>query len=107
MSTTPRKMLTIVVESVLERAVVEALQRARVSGFTTVEARGFGEHGLRQGDWDESRSVRIETICTPETAAKLAHGLLDRFGKDYALVLWLQDVEVVRAGKFEAAADDG
>lgn len=104
MTTTPTKMLTIVVESALERQIVDHLRQAGVSGFTTVEARGFGEHGQRRGDWDESRSVRIETICSAATATALAEALLDRFGRNYALVLWLQDVEVVRGSKFRAGS---
>ena len=104
MTTTSTKILTIVVESALERLIVERLERAGVSGFTTVEARGFGEHGQRRGDWDESRSVRIETICDATTANRLAESLLDRFGENYALILWLQDVEVLRGGKFRAGA---
>jgi hypothetical protein len=100
MPTSPRKMLTIVVEYAIERMIVAELERSGVKGFTSVEARGFGEHGEREGDWDQSRSVRIETICDPSTAVELAQRLLERWGKDYALVLWLHDVEVLRGSKF-------
>ncbi len=102
MSLSSRKMLTIVVEASIERVVVRDLERAGVTGFTAVEARGFGQHGRREGDWDQSRSVRIETICEEAKALELAHGLLERFGRDYAIVLWLQEVEVLRGSKFDA-----
>lgn len=102
MPTSPRKMLTIVVETAIERRIVEQLTRAGVSGFTSVEARGFGEHGPRKGDWDLSRSVRIETICDAATASALAEQLLERWGDDYALVVWLHDVDVLRGHKFRA-----
>ncbi len=102
MSMSPRKILTIVVEASIERLVARDLERAGVTGFTAVEARGFGERGRREGDWDQSRSVRIETICGEEQAVEIANGLLDRFGRDYAIVLWLQEVEVLRGSKFEA-----
>lgn len=97
------KMLTIVAEAAIERMLVADLERAGVSGFTTVEARGFGAHGRREGDWDQSRSVRIETLCDAPTAAALADRLLGRWGRDYAIVLWLHDVEVMRARKFDAS----
>ena len=101
MTTTPRKLLTVVVESAIERLVLEELESAGVRGCTIVEARGFGDHGPRQGDWDQSRSVRIETVCTAALAESLAEHLLDRWSKDYALVLWLQDVDVLRGSKFD------
>lgn len=107
MSLSPRKMLTIVVEASIERAVLRDLERAGVTGFTSVEARGFGQHGRREGDWDESRSVRIETICEDEQALGLAHALLERFGRDYAIVVWLQEVEVLRGSKFDAGRGPG
>lgn len=101
MPTSPRKMLTIVVESAIERLIVAELERGGVKGFTSVEARGFGDHGQREGDWEQSRSVRIETICDAKTAVELAQRLLARWGKDYAMVVWLSDVEVLRGSKFD------
>lgn len=104
MSTSPMKMLTLVVEASIERMVLRDLERAGVTGFTVVEARGVGARGRRGGDWDQSRSVRIETICEPETATSLAGSLLDRWGKDYAIVFWLHDVEVLRGTKFDSSS---
>ncbi len=103
--TSPRKVLTIVIEAAIERLVIAELKRAGVSGFTVLEARGFGERGAREGDWDQSRSLRIETICDESTAERLAERLLDRLGGDYALVLWLQNVEVLRGRKFDTGSD--
>ena len=97
------KLLTIVVESAIERMLVQDLQEAGISGLTTVNARGFGERGQRQGDWEQSRSVRIETICPAETADELAERVLERWGKNYAVVVWLHDVEVIRSRKFDAS----
>jgi nitrogen regulatory protein PII len=101
MSMTVHKLLTIVVEAAIERQIVAELERAGVSGFTSVEARGVGDRGRRSGDWDQNRSVRIETVCDPATATSLADRLLERWGPDYAIVVWLQNVEVFRGGKFD------
>jgi nitrogen regulatory protein PII len=94
-------MLTIVAESSIERQIADELERAGVSGFTSVEARGTGDRGRRSGDWDQNRTIRIETICDAATAAHLAERLLERWGPDYAIVVWLHDVQVVRKGKFD------
>ncbi|MDX1502794.1 MAG: DUF3240 family protein [Thermoanaerobaculia bacterium] len=102
MTPTPLKMLTIVAEAAIERRIVNELVAAGVSGFTTVEARGFGERGRRAGDWDQNRSVRIETICDAATASSVAERLLELWGPHYALIVWLHDVQVLRGGKFGA-----
>lgn len=103
MSTVSRKLLTIVVEAAVERQILDELKKAGVGGFTMVEARGYGDRGQRDGDWEQSRSVRIESICEEGTAMELASRLLERWGKHYALILWLQDVDVLRARKFESS----
>lgn len=103
--TVRRKLLTIVVEAALERQVTADLTRAGSTGFTVVEARGAGQRGQRRGDWDQNRTLRIETVCDEATAARLAESLLERWGQNYAVVLWLQDVEVVRGSKFDPAGE--
>ena len=101
--TTRKKLLTLIVEAAIERQIAQELERAGVTGFTVVEARGAGDRGQRRGDWDQNRNLRIETICEETTATVLAERLLERWGENYAVVLWLQDVEVLRSSKFGGA----
>ena len=107
MPATRHKLLTVIVEAALERPVVEELERAGVSGFTAVEARGVGDRGQRLGDWDQNRNLRIETICDQKTASALAERFLDRWGRNYAIVLWLHDVDVLRSSKFDTSDAPG
>ena len=104
MTVSRRTLLTLVVEAAIERLIVADLNEAGVSGFTVVEARGVGDRGQRGGDWEQSRSVRIETVCDAPTAHALADQLLEKWGRDYAFVVWMQDVEVLRGHKFDAEA---
>jgi len=98
--TTRKKLLTMIVEAAIERQIAEELGHAGVTGFTVVEARGAGHRGQRRGDWDQNRNLRIETVCDEAIATELAERLLERWGENYAVVLWLQDVEVFRGSKF-------
>lgn len=107
MKLTDRKLLTVVAEEALERRVVEDLREAGVGGYTIVPARGAGARGERPADWEQSRSIKVEVVCDEATAIALAQQLHDRYFADYAIVVWLEDVQVLRPDKFvpERGAD--
>jgi hypothetical protein len=55
---------------------------------------------MRDGSWTESVNIRIEMVC-PRSQAEAVLGYLQaRYYADYAMVGFLQDVEVLRPGKF-------
>lgn len=95
-----KKKLTVVTEWVIESKVLDLLRREGVVGFTIFEARGQGERGVREASWDASRNIQIEAICEENAARNLAKRLMQKFGEDYALVIHLSDVEVLRDHKF-------
>jgi len=71
-----------------------------VRGYTVWDARGRGNRGMRDGSWTESVNIRIEMVC-PRSQAEAVLGYLQaRYYADYAMVGFLQDVEVLRPGKF-------
>ena len=96
----PRKLVTIVCETALERLVLQALRDAGASGHTVGDVRGGGSRGERDGDWEGGRSVEIKVLCDAGTAQRIVDALMQRYGPDYALALWVSDVQVVRPGKF-------
>ena len=95
-----RKLLTVVCETALERAVLTVLREAGASGYTTSDVRGGGARGERGGDWEGGRSVEIKVICDEHTAQAIVDTLLGRYSADYALTLWVVDAQVARPGKF-------
>ncbi|MGE0874244.1 MAG: DUF3240 family protein [Burkholderiales bacterium] len=96
----PRKLLTIVCETALERRILEALQEAGASGYTLEDVRGGGARGERGGDWEGGRSVEIKVLCDAGTAQRIVDEIMRQYGPHYALTLWVSDVAVVRPGKF-------
>jgi hypothetical protein len=96
----PRKLVTIVSEAVLEERIVADALRLGARGYTVCDARGQGQRGARSGDWEANRNVRIEIVCGQEIAHALAEHLLATYYRDYAMILFVSDVDVIRPEKF-------
>ncbi len=95
-----RRLLTIITEGVLERQIAQDLKRLGAHGYTIVDARGEGTRGERAADWEYSKNIRIETICDPTVAETIVRHLTDTYFADFAMVVYLTEVEVVRPEKF-------
>ena len=95
-----RRMVTIVTEAALERSLVGELETLGVRGFTITDARGKGSRGTRQSDWVQEGNIRVEVICDPALADRIAGHVRDKFYANYAMILFLQDVSVLRSDKF-------
>jgi nitrogen regulatory protein PII len=100
MNSSTRKLLTIITESALERILVEEIERLGARGFTITDARGKGRRGPRDAAWDESSNIRIEILCDAEIADAIARHLRARYYDDYGMVLFVNDVSVLRPEKF-------
>lgn len=97
---TSRKLLTVVCEADLERAVVADLVRLGALGYTITDARGHGVHGDRDGLWPPSANIRIEILYDAAVAAAIAGDLKSRYYARYGMVIFIADVQVLRPDKF-------
>ncbi len=95
-----RRMVTIVTEAALERSLVGELETLGVRGFTITDARGKGSRGTRQSDWAQEGNIRVEVICDPALADRIAGRMREKFYDHYAMILFMQDVGVLRSDKF-------
>jgi len=95
-----RKLLTIVTEALLESSITAALNELGASGYTIVDARGRGTRGVRDAGWESSGNIRVEVLCDEASAGRIAESLRDRFYNDYAMILYISDVTVLRPDKF-------
>lgn len=95
-----RKLLTIVTEALLENSITTALNELGASGYTIVNARGRGTRGVRDAGWESSSNIRVEVLCDEASAVRIAESLRDRFYDDYAMILYISDVTVLRPDKF-------
>ncbi len=95
-----RKLLTIVTESVLENVLVKDVERLGVHGYTVSDARGKGSRGVRSSAWDATSNIRVEILCDERTASAVAAHLQAHYYADYAMILFMTDVTVLRPEKF-------
>lgn len=100
MATATRKLVTIVTEARIERQLLAAVEAAGARGWTLTEARGKGSRGVRRAEFDLSGNLRLEIVCEAAVAEAIAAAVRERFYADYAMILYLQDVEVLRPDKF-------
>jgi nitrogen regulatory protein PII len=95
-----RKLITVVTEAMLEQEVVHALEKLGVPGYTITDARGKGDRGDRAADWEHLANIRIEIVCEDKLAEAIIEQFQKQFYKDYAMVVYLSDVTVLRPKKF-------
>lgn len=98
--TATRKLLTIICEADLETRLGEDAMRLGAHGFTVTDARGRGSRGLRDASWDMTANIRMEIICEERVAETIAQHLRSAYSDNYAMVLYMTDVSVLRADKF-------
>lgn len=100
MNSSMRKLLTIITEAALESVLIKDLERLGAQGYTITDARGKGSQGVRRSAWDASSNIRIEVVCDAATAEAIAAHLQARYYENYAMILFVSDVAVLRPEKF-------
>lgn len=100
MNTHTRKLLTIITEAALENYLTRDIERLGVQGYTITDARGKGNRGVRTAGWDPNSNIRIEVVCNREKAEAIAAHLKVHYYDNYAMIMIMTDVEVLRPEKF-------
>ena len=100
MQTTRVKLVTIVMEAVLEDRIVKDVRRLGATGYTLVEVHGEGSRGIDATDF-EGRNLRLETLVSPSTATRILEHLATEYFPLYAVVAYATDAEVVRGEKYD------
>lgn len=95
-----RRLLTIITESALEHTLTRDLEQLGAHGYTITDARGKGHHGLRDAGWEATGNIRVEVVCDAATAERITGHLQERYYPDYAMILYVHDIEVLRPEKF-------
>lgn len=95
-----RVLLTVITEAALEGVLTRDIERLGARGYTVTDARGKGHRGVRQASWEASSNIRIETVCSNETADAIAAHLQKHYYEHYAMILYLAEVTVLRPEKF-------
>lgn len=99
METTPLKLVTIIAEALLEDRLVQEVQRLGARGYTVTRASGRGSRGIRASEW-EGNNVRIEMLVGAAAADRILGHLAEHYFELYAVVAYVQTVDVVRGDKY-------
>ena len=94
------KLLTVICEAGLENDLLRDLERLGATGYTITDARGRGARGVRNAAWSESANISVEVLCSEPTAEAIVQHLNQRYYANYAMVLFMADVAVLRVEKF-------
>ena len=97
---TTRKLMTIITEAAIEHPLLKDIERLGAHGYTVTNARGKGSRGVRDAGWEADANIRIEVVCDMETASTIAQHLKTHYYENYAMILMLSDVQVMRPDKF-------
>lgn len=100
-----RCLLTIVTESALENTVLKTLDFFGAKGYTISDARGKGNRGVRNAGWDASANIRVEVIGDTGMIHEIAKHLQTNYYDNYAMILFMQDVNVLRPEKFSGRSN--
>jgi len=93
------KLVTVITERLLRDRIVDELRKCGAKGFTVSDVSGEGSRGVRASEW-EGQNLRIESVVSPDVADRVVERIADDFFENYAVIVYLQDVEVVRGDKY-------
>ncbi|RNJ75849.1 MAG: hypothetical protein D9C04_01855 [Nitrosopumilus sp. B06] len=94
------KLLTVVCEILAQKNVLGILERHDIRGYTTYEVHGKGARGIRGQGLQNEKNAKIEVIVREEKLSGVIEEISQTMFADYALVLYVSDVGVVRTEKF-------
>lgn len=100
LKTETRTLLTVITEAAIEKNLLRDLNQLGVHGYTVLDARGQGGRGVRDAAWGEAANIQIEVICARALAETVLQEFQARYYDNYAMVAFLQEVEIIRPDKF-------
>lgn len=96
----PVKLLTITCEILVQKNILEILGKHDVTGYTTYEVDGNGARGLRGQGLKNEKNVKVEVILREEKLQDVVEEISRTLFANFAIVLYVSDVGVIRTEKF-------
>jgi|CZKU01.1.fsa_nt_gi hypothetical protein len=88
------KLVTIIAPCTLGDAIVSELREIGVTGYTTANVDGWGEHGMRQFGLNDEPNIRIDTLVSAELARAIL-GRMDARSAENGMIAFASDAEAV------------
>jgi len=94
------KLLTITCEILAQKNIIEILKKHEITGYTTYEVDGNGARGVRGQGFKNEKNVKVEVIMRDEKLQGVVEEISRTLFANFAVVLYVSDVSVVRIEKF-------
>ncbi len=94
------KLLTVTCEILAQKNIIEILKKHDITGYTTYEVEGNGARGLRGQGLKNEKNVKVEVIMREDKLSDIVEEISRTMFANFALVLYVSDVSVVRTEKF-------
>jgi len=94
------KLLTVTCEILAQKNIIEILKKHKITGYTTYEVEGNGDRGLRGQGFKNEKNVKVEVIMREDKLSDIVEEISRTMFANFALVLYVSDVSVVRTEKF-------
>jgi hypothetical protein len=95
----PLRKVTIIAERVLRDDLITLIKERGASGWTLAMVEGEGSRGIRASEW-EGRNIQIDTLVPSEVAETIMDEVGRRYFKDWSVIVYVADVEVLRKDKY-------
>lgn len=99
MKTVPLKCVTLIAEETLRQPLIDVILELGAKGYTLTRSEGEGSRHLRAGEIP-GQNVRIETIVSDAVADAIIERVAQEFFENYAIIVTLSEVHVVRGEKY-------
>jgi hypothetical protein len=103
MHTVLMKRVVIIGDRDLEHLLLKEILELGATGYTLYDARGKGGRGIRPRH-EVSGNLKIEVIATAQVAQSILKHVAEHYFHKYAMIGFLDDVEVLHGEEFGAVA---
>jgi nitrogen regulatory protein PII len=94
------KLLTITCEILAQKNIMEILTKHEITGYTIYEVNGNGARGIRGQGLQNEKNIKIEIILREEKLQDIVEEVSRTLFANFAIVLYVSDVGVLRTEKF-------
>ena len=94
------KLLTITCEILAQENILEILKNHEITGYTKYEVDGNGSRGLRGQGLKNEKNIKIEIIIREEKLQDIVEEISRTLFANFAIVLYVSNVGVLRPEKF-------
>ncbi|WP_321275811.1 P-II family nitrogen regulator [Thiomicrorhabdus indica] len=94
------KAVHIIVNSTFERELIKVLKEAGATGYTQLDARGFGYSGVQDGHSEGESNVLFIVLVTDEKAQVIEKKLVSYINRGYPIVSYITDANVLTNNRY-------